>query len=97
MAGIDLNEPGGPGAAAPSSPGGSDSHTLDSSSASAFSAFPLPSSTHLSEAHSEARHTLSPGKKATKVFKMIKMGSTTRFFILNKNIFNQKGLKESQD
>lgn len=56
----DMDGPGAPGAAVPSSPGGSGSRILDSSSASAFSASPPPSAAHPSEAHLEAHHTLSP-------------------------------------
>lgn len=55
-----MDGPGAPGAAVPSSPGGSGSRTLDSSSASASSASPLPSAARPSEAHLEAHHTLSP-------------------------------------
>lgn len=63
----DSNRPDGPGAEVPSSPGGSGSRTLDSSSASASSASPPPSAAHPSEAHPEARRTLSPGEKKTGV------------------------------
>lgn len=52
--------PGEPGAAVPSSPGGSGSRTRDSSSASASSASPPPSAAHPSAAHPEVRHILSP-------------------------------------
>ena len=60
VTGADADQPGGPGAAAPSSPGGSGSRTLGSSSASASSVSPPLSAAHPSEAHSEARRTLSP-------------------------------------
>lgn len=63
----DSNRPDGPGAEVPSSPGGSGSRTLDSSSASASSASPPPSAARPSEAHPEARRTLSPGEKKTGV------------------------------
>lgn len=53
--------PDAPGAAAPSSPGGSGSRTLGSSSASASSASPPPSAARPSGARPEARRTLSPG------------------------------------
>lgn len=63
----DSNRPDGPGAEVPSSPGGSGSRILDSSSASASSASPPPSAARPSEAHPEARRTLSPGEKKTGV------------------------------
>lgn len=53
--------PGAPGAAAPSSPGGSGSRTLGSSSASAASVSPPPSAARPSEARSEVHRTLWPG------------------------------------
>lgn len=57
--------PGGPGEAVPSSPGGSGSHTLGSSSTSASSASPPMSGAHPFAAHPEVHHILSPkGKKA---------------------------------
>lgn len=56
--------PGEPGAVVPSSPGGSGSHTLDSSSTSASSASPPMSVAHPFAAHPEVHHILSPeGKK----------------------------------
>lgn len=60
ITGTDIDRPGAPGAAVPSSPGGSGSRTLDSSSASASSTSPLLSAARPSEAHPEVRHTLSP-------------------------------------
>lgn len=57
--------PGEPGAVVPSSPAGSGSHTLDSSSTSASSASPPMSVVHPFAAHPEVPHILSPkGKKA---------------------------------
>lgn len=61
--------PGEPGAAVPFSPGGSGSHTLDSSSTSASAASPPMSVAHPSAAHPEVPHILSPeGKKALPSF-----------------------------
>lgn len=90
---MNLEEPGGPGAAAPSSPGGSGSHTLDSSSASASSAFPPPSSAHPSDAHSGAHRTLLPDEKETADIIMIMVSSRTWMFVLNEVLFNQNELQ----
>lgn len=60
--------PGEPGEAVPSSPGGSGSHTLDSSSASASSASLPMSEAHPFAAHPEVHRILSPeGKKASPI------------------------------
>lgn len=90
--------PGEPGAAVPSSPGGSGSRTRDSSSASASSASPPPSAAHPSASHPEVRHILSPEGRVFYLTSVEWYFFYTHFpdGLINSDYFKQKELKQAK-